>query len=78
MFNYAWDQLLVFNFFVVGKMSNVPCTFVLKLTILVARFVPFFCYDWLCASVNFIMISKWSSLANFMFAPTFKWWHTLY
>jgi hypothetical protein len=27
--------------------------------------------------VDFIMISKWSSLANFAFAPTFKWWHTL-
>jgi hypothetical protein len=27
--------------------------------------------------VDFIMINKWSSLANFTFAPTFKWWHTI-
>jgi hypothetical protein len=27
--------------------------------------------------VDFTLISKWSSLANFASTPTFKWWHTI-
>jgi hypothetical protein len=27
--------------------------------------------------VDFTINSKWSSLANFTFAPTYKWWHTI-
>jgi len=33
-------------------MSNVTSTFILKLTIIVARFVSFFSFDYLCASVD--------------------------
>jgi hypothetical protein len=44
-----------FQFFLgIDKMSNVPSIFVLKLIILVAKFVPFKNSDWLCASVDFI------------------------
>ncbi len=70
-FNYAWDWLFVFNSLRVDKMSNVLGTFVLKFTILVAIFVLFFCFDCLCASVDFIKINKWSYLANFASASTF-------
>jgi hypothetical protein len=44
IFNYAWNHLLVFISLGVGKMSNVPNTFVLKLIILVAKSIPFFCF----------------------------------
>ncbi len=57
-------------------MSNVLGTFALNLIILVVRFVPFFCCNWLCANVDFI-VKKWSFLANFTFASTYKWWHTI-
>jgi len=53
-------------------MSNVLNTFVLKFTILLAIFVSFFDFDCLCASVDFIVVNKWSYSANFMSAPTFK------
>jgi hypothetical protein len=75
--NYAWDQLLVFNFLGVGKMSNASSTFVLKFIMLVAESIPFFSSHWLCVSVDFIIISKWSTLANFASILTFKWWHTI-
>jgi len=66
-------QLLVFNYLGVGKMSNVSSTFILKFIILGAKFVPFFSFNWFHASVDFIIISKWSSLANFVSTFTFKW-----
>jgi hypothetical protein len=46
----------------VDKMSNVPNTFDLKLTILVAKFVPLFSSDWLCLSVAFI---QWLTIGTF-------------
>jgi hypothetical protein len=58
-------------------MSNVQDTFVLNFIILIVRFVPFFSSNWLGASVDFTMISKWSYLVNFTSTPTFKWWHTI-
>jgi hypothetical protein len=58
-------------------MSNILGTFVLKLIILLAKFAPFKFFDQLCASVDFLVISKWSFLANFASAPTFKWWNTV-
>jgi hypothetical protein len=27
--------------------------------------------------VDFTLINKWSSLADFASTPTFKWWHTI-
>jgi len=58
-------------------MSNVLGTFVLKLTILIAKFVPFFWSNYLHASVDFTMISKLCSFANFASTLTFKWWYTI-
>jgi hypothetical protein len=58
-------------------MSNVLSRFVLKLTILIARFVPFFWSNYLHANVDFPMISKWGSFANFASTPTCKWWYTI-
>jgi len=58
-------------------MSNVLDTFVLKLTILIAIFVPFFWFKYLHANVDFTMISKWGFFANFASTPTFKWWYTI-
>ncbi len=39
-------------------MSNVPSTFVLKFTILVAKFIPFLNFNLLCVNVDFTVISK--------------------
>jgi hypothetical protein len=59
-------------------MSNVPNTFVLKLTILVAKFVPFFWFQLAeCKCGFYLVINNWSSLANFGSIATFKWWHTI-
>jgi len=52
-------------------------SFILSFIILVVISIPFSNFNWLCASVDFIMISKWNSLANFASTLTFKWWHTI-
>jgi hypothetical protein len=57
----------VFNSLAVSKMSNVLGTFILRFIILVVIPVPFFSSNWLRANVDFIMIGKWSSLANFAY-----------
>jgi hypothetical protein len=74
-------SIFVFNYLRVGELSNVLGTFVLKLTILVVTSISFKNFDWLCASVDFTLISKWSSLTNFGLhlnggIPLYQWTST--